>query len=246
MQKKEWFDEWFDTAYYHILYQNRDYEEAALFIDNLIQYFQVKPSDKILDLACGKGRHSIYLNQKGFDVEGVDLSEHNIIDASKHSNERLKFAVHDMRDVYRAESFDYIFNLFTSFGYFNNKATNLHVIAAAVASLKGGGKLLIDFLNPYVVINNLVAAESKIIDNIEFNISRSYTKDEYILKKIELTDQGKRFDYYEKVKAIRRQEFLDYFERTNLTVLDVFGDYQLNAYDMEKSDRLIFVVQKQL
>ncbi|MEP2509893.1 MAG: methyltransferase domain-containing protein, partial [Reichenbachiella sp.] len=78
MSKKQWFDEWFNTIYYHILYKHRDYEEAAKFLDHLINYFKIVPNSKILDLACGKGRHSIYLNKKGFDVTGVDLSEENI------------------------------------------------------------------------------------------------------------------------------------------------------------------------
>lgn len=244
MQKKEWFDEWFNTIYYHILYKNRDYNEAVYFINNLVDYFHLCPQDKILDLACGKGRHSIYLNKKGFNIEGVDLSEQNIIHASKYENERLKFNVHDMRYVYKPNNFDYVLNLFTSFGYFDSKEANLNVINATTASLKKGGKLLIDFLNPYVVINNLVEAESKTIDNIEFNISRSYTKDEFIIKKIIVKDHGQQFEFFEKVKAIRRTEFLDYFKRSNLKVLDVFGDYKLNTYDMKKSQRLIFIVQK--
>jgi len=244
MQKKEWYDEWFNTIYYHILYKNRDYTEAALFIDNLVDYFDIKEDDKILDLACGKGRHSVYLNKKELYVEGIDLSEQNIGHAKQFENKNLKFSVHDMRDVYKPDSFNYIFNLFTSFGYFDSKEDNLDVIKTAMVSLKKGGNLLIDFLNPYVVINNLVKTETKTIDNIEFNIDRTYTDDEYILKKIAVKDHGQHFEFYEKVKAIRRQDFLDYFERANLKVLDIFGDYELNTYDMEKSNRLIFVVKK--
>lgn len=244
MQKKEWYDEWFNTIYYHILYQNRDSTEATFFIDNLVNHFHIRSSDKILDLACGKGRHSTYLNKKGFYVEGIDLSEQNITHAKQFENNNLKFSTHDMRDVYKPDSFNYIFNLFTSFGYFDSKEANLNVIQTAMISLKKKGRLLIDFLNPYVVINNLVKTEIKTIDNIEFNINRTYTNDEYILKKIEINDHGQHFEFYEKVKAIRRQDFLDYFKQNNLKILDIFGDYNLNVYDMKKSKRLIFVVKK--
>ncbi len=245
MQKKEWFDEWFDSVYYHILYQHRDNEEAARFIDNLCRYMHIDTHHKILDLACGKGRHSIYLNQKGFDVTGVDLSPKNIEQAKKHENDRLHFEVHDMRQVYKPGQFDYIFNLFTSFGYLDTKEANLNVIKATVESLKTGGQLLIDFLNPYVVINHLVEAEEKVIDNVKFRISREYTEDEYLIKLIDIEDHGQRYHFYEKVKAIRRVEFLEYFERTNLRVVDVFGDYDLNPYEMDQSSRLIFLVEKQ-
>jgi SAM-dependent methyltransferase len=243
-KKKEWFDEWFNTIYYHILYKHRDDNEAVLFINNLINYFKIGSDEKILDLACGKGRHSIYLNQKGFDVEGIDLSEQNIKHASQYENDRLKFEVKDMRDIYKPNTFNYIFNLFTSFGYFDSKEANLNVIDAAIISLKQNGILLIDFLNPYVVINNLVKSESKTIENIKFNISRSFTKDEFILKQIEVKDHSQQFKFYEKVKAIRRQDFLNYFDKNGITVLDTFGDYNLNEYVMEKSQRLIFVVKK--
>lgn len=243
-KKKEWFDEWFNTIYYHILYKHRDDNEAILFIDNLIKYLEIQKDDRILDLACGKGRHSIYLNKKGFDVEGFDLSEQNISYASQFENNRLKFEVKDMRNVYKPNSFNYIFNLFTSFGYFDTKEANLNVIDAAIASLKKDGIFLIDFLNPYVVINNLVKSESKTIENVNFNISRSLTKDDYILKRIEVEDHSQKFEFYEKVKAIRRQDFLDYFDKMGIRVLDIFGDYNLNRYEMETSQRLIFVVKK--
>ncbi|MFT7035028.1 MAG: SAM-dependent methyltransferase [Cyclobacteriaceae bacterium] len=244
MHRKEWFDEWFNSFYYHILYKHRDHEEAVLFIDKLVDYFQIQPGARILDLACGKGRHSIYLNEKGFDVTGVDLSPQSIELASKHQNNTLNFEVHDMRNVYQSNEFEYIFNLFTSFGYLNTKEANLNVIKQTVESLKEDGKLLIDFLNPYVVINHLVEAEEKVIDNIKFKITREYTEDEYLIKNIDVDDHGQTYHFYEKVKAIRRIEFLEYFERTNLEVIDVFGDYELNPYQMDKSLRLIFVVQK--
>lgn len=244
MSKKEWFDEWFNTIYYHILYKHRDYEEAAAFLDHLIEYFNIAPKAKILDLACGKGRHSIYLNQKGFDVTGVDLSEENIKFASTKQNDSLHFAVHDMRNVFATEEFDYVFNLFTSFGYFDSKEENLNVIDATIQSLKPGGKFLLDFLNPYVVVNNLVHEEDKTIENIHFNIQRKYTDDEFIVKNIIVDDHGQHYEYQEKVKAIRRADFLAYFDKIDLKVIDIFGDYELSEYKADESQRLIFVIEK--
>jgi 2-polyprenyl-3-methyl-5-hydroxy-6-metoxy-1,4-benzoquinol methylase len=69
-----WFASWFDTPYYHILYKERNYREAQVFMDNLTQYLNLPEKAKVLDLACGKGRHSIYLNQLGYEVVGADLS----------------------------------------------------------------------------------------------------------------------------------------------------------------------------
>ena len=241
--KKEWFGEWFESPYYHILYKHRDHEEAKAFIDRLNDFFQWTLSDKILDLACGKGRHSIYLNKKGLDVVGLDLSTENVKASKAHENSRLHFYVHDMREMFRSEEFDYILNLFTSFGYFDTQRENEQVICSGAKALKKGGRLLVDFLNPYKVIHKLVPCEEKKVDDINFKITKRM-ENGYILKDIEFQHKGQKFNFQEKVKAIRRVEFLKYFKTAQLQVLHIFGDYELNEYDCEVSDRLIFVVKK--
>ena len=75
---KEWFKDWFNTSYYHTLYKHRDESEAHRFIDHLCAYLKVKKGSKILDLACGKGRHALHLAKKGYQTTGVDLSEESI------------------------------------------------------------------------------------------------------------------------------------------------------------------------
>ncbi len=243
MNKKEWFGEWFDSPYYHILYRHRDNKEAQHFIGNLIEHLAPNQDAKILDLACGKGRHSIYLNKIGLNVEGVDLSKQNIAMAKPFENSRLKFSVHDMREVYKSNHFDLILNLFTSFGYFDTKEEHAQAIKAIAQSLQPGGKFLIDFLNPYVVVNNLVSAETKEIDGVKFVISRRFEND-FIIKDIHIEDKGEKLLFQERVKAIRRTEFLSYFEAAGLSVLDRFGNYELGSYEKEKSERLIFLTQK--
>ena len=240
---KEWFGEWFDSPYYHILYKNRDNEEAKNFIDNLIKYFQFSASDLIQDLACGKGRHAIYLNKKGFDVVGLDLSVKNIRFAKKFENERLKFYVHDMRFPWSGPQSDYILNLFTSFGYFETKGQNQQSIDAIAKGLKKNGLLLIDFLNPFTVINDLVPEETKSVNGIDFHI-RKFVKGEYIVKDITFEDNGEKYHFQERVKAIRRVRFLEYFRNAGLDVVDLFGDYDLKPYIAEKSERMIFVLRK--
>ncbi|MCG8309958.1 MAG: methyltransferase domain-containing protein [Cytophagales bacterium] len=240
---KEWFGEWFDSPYYHVLYRHRDEKEAKGFIDQLITYFNFSCKDRIQDLACGKGRHSIYLNKKGFNVTGLDLSPQNIAFAKGFENERLRFHVHDMRYTWPGLEFDYILNLFTSFGYFETPGENQQAISAIAKGLSGRGKLLIDFLNPYTVINNLVPEEVKKINGIEFHI-RKFLKGEYIVKDIRFSDMGKSYNFQERVKAIRRVKFLEYFKNADLELVDLFGDYKLNPYIAEKSERMIFVLKK--
>lgn len=243
-QQKEWFGEWFDSPYYHILYRERNHKEAHAFIDKIAQYFELDSEDQILDLACGKGRHSIYLNEKGYNVIGVDLSQQNIEHASQYSNERLQFYRHDMREVFQDNAFDYILNMFTSFGYFDAQHENQAAITAIAEGLKPGGYLLLDFLNPYKVVNNLLPEEIKQVDEIEFHITKHLSTDNYIVKDIRFDDQGISHHYQERVKAIRRLEFLEFFKLAGLELIEVFGDYQLNLYDCDVSDRMIFIVKK--
>ena len=128
MEKNDWFASWFDTNYYHLLYKNRNDDEARLLIEHLVGYLNLAPNSKVLDLACGKGRHSITLNELGFDVLGIDLSSNSIEEAKQFENETLHFDVCDMRNSFTKNTFDVVFNLFTSFGYFDNKSDNEKVI----------------------------------------------------------------------------------------------------------------------
>ena len=182
-EENTWFESWFNTPYYHILYKERDDTEAQVFIDHLIEYFRPDREAKMMDLACGRGRHAIYLNSKGFDVVGIDLSSESVYEAKKSENEHLHFIVHDMREPYPVCCFDYIFNLFTSFGYFHSDEDDQKTIDAISQTLQPGGTFLIDFMNVKKVMMNLVEEEQKNIQGIVFHIRR-FLKDDFIVKEI--------------------------------------------------------------
>src|SRR5690606_27835390 len=111
--KKNWYADWFNTPFYPILYKDRDYSEAQLFIDNITQYLNLPEQAKVLVLAGARRRHSVYVNKLGYHVTGDDLSESSLESAKKYENELLHFEVMDMREPVR-EKFDVVFNLFTS------------------------------------------------------------------------------------------------------------------------------------
>ncbi len=236
---KNWYASWFDSPYYHILYKDRDYEEAQLFMDNITNYLNLPENAKILDLACGKGRHSVYLNTLGYDVTGADLSENSIAEASKNSNETLHFQVHDMRVPFD-EKFDAIFNLFTSFGYFENDSDNLLTLKAICESLSEYGFGVIDFMNVTNVIENLVPEETKTVEGIDFHIKRYYI-DDHIYKEIDFSDQGQKFHFTEKVQALTLQHFEDMMEQAGIYLLDTFGSYKLQKFSKKDSERLIMI-----
>lgn len=234
----QWYESWFDTPYYHILYKDRDYQEAQLFMDNLTAYLNLPDCAKILDLACGRGRHASYLNKLGFDVTGADLSVNSINEAAALSNDTLRFVVHDMRLPF-FEKFDAVFNLFTSFGYFNNEQDNLSTLRAISNSLSDTGFGVIDFMNVNHVRENLVPEETKLIDGIEFQIKRHATN-EHIIKDIRFTADKRDFHFTERVRALTLTDFELMMEQAGIYLLDVFGDYKLRKFT-PASERLILI-----
>jgi SAM-dependent methyltransferase len=240
---QDWFSEWFDSPYYHILYKHRDDKEAESFINNLIHHLKIQPDHKIMDLACGRGRHAIYLNKKGFDVTGTDLSPRSIAYADQFSNSRLHFFVHDMREVFSAKTFDLILNLFTSFGYFEKEEDNIKAIKSIADSLKKDGLAVIDFMNTPKVIASLVKKKIVEVDGIKFCVKKKL-ENGFIIKDISFHADGEDHYYIEKVKAISQQDFIKYFNFAGLEVLEIWGDYRLNNYSQTSSERMIFILKR--
>ena len=220
----QWYASWFDTPYYHILYKDRNHTEAQAFMDALTNYLNLPEHGTILDLACGKGRHSIYLNSLGYNVTGVDLSENSIAYAKQFENETLRFKVHDMCKPF-GETFDAVFNLFTSFGYFENEEDNLKTIKAIKSNLNECGFGVIDFMNVNHVIENLVPEDTKIMDGITFHQKR-FVESGYIVKDISFVAEGKTYNFQERVKAFTIDNFKQLFAEAGCYLLDVFGDYK--------------------
>ncbi|MFY7811521.1 MAG: class I SAM-dependent methyltransferase [Flavobacterium sp.] len=236
---ENWFTNWFDTPYYHILYKERNDKEAKLFIDNLTHYLSLEKGSKILDLACGKGRHSLYLNELGYEVTGLDLSENSIKFAQKYENESLKFAIHDMRKPYHGK-FDAVLNLFTSFGYFDTEEEHLSTLENIKNNVNENGLAVLDFLNIEYIKQNLVPLELKEIEGITFKIERKI-ENNLIVKDIYFTDNNQDFHFTEKVKAYSLQDFEAMMEQKEIYLLDTFGDYKLNKFYKNTSERLILI-----
>jgi SAM-dependent methyltransferase len=236
---ENWFSTWFDSPYYHILYKNRNEEEAQVFMDNITHYLNMPENGTILDLACGKGRHSIYLNKLGYQVTGVDLSENSIAIANESSNETLQFKKHDMREPMN-ETYDAVFNLFTSFGYFDTFEDNIKTLKAIKDSINEYGFGVIDFFNADFIIENLVAEETKEIDGITFNIKR-FVENKKIIKEIRFEDKGETYNFTEKVSAFTLADFESMMEEAGIYLLEIFGDYKLKKFYKTQSERLIMI-----
>ncbi len=238
-----WYKSWFNSPFYPILYQNRDSRDARELIDNLIPSLDVGEETRFLDLACGRGRHAIYLNSKGYDVTGLDMSKSSVLEASQHINMNLRFLVGDMRNIPFENHFDIVMNLFTSFGYFEDAIDNLITLKSVYQSLKPNGVFILDFFNTPRVLKEMIEEEKKVIQGVEFHIARTYV-DGKIRKQIEFEHNDSDYYFEERVEALHLADFKELFEQAGFKIKATYGDYNLNPYNPETSERIIVIGTK--
>ena len=245
MAEKAWYKDWFNSSFYHKLYFERDEKEAANFIHQLLLHLKPAAGSRMLDVACGKGRHSKTLAAEGYIVTGIDISQDSIAFAKQFENENLDFFVHDMRLPFWGNYFDYAFNFFTSFGYFKTRREHDDAIRTIAKSLKPGGRLIIDYLNVHYAEDHLIQHEVKQIENTTYEIHRWHDATHFF-KKIVVTDPQLTdpIIYTEKVAKFNLGDFTDMLSFQGMQVQEVFGDYQFGAYDVRKTPRLIVIAEK--
>jgi SAM-dependent methyltransferase len=235
-----WYKDWFNSPYYHILYGKRNDAEANLFIKNIAALLKFKDHELALDLACGKGRHSKELSKYNLIVKGVDLSAESIRSAKNFETKNLTFEVHDMRKVLEKNHFDYVFNLFTSFGYFPIVDDNLQTLQAIHDELKQNGTFIQDYFNAECVEKHLIPFEEKEIKGIKFSIEKKIA-DRRIIKSIRFSDKGEDYHYTEEVNLFSFEDFKKMYKASGLKITDVYGDYALSAFDPAISNRIILI-----
>lgn len=240
IEKINWYKNWFNSPFYPILYHNRDARDARLLLDNLLQFLKPDADAKFLDLACGRGRHSIYLNKLGFDVTGLDMSKTSVLEASQHINNKLRFLVGDMRQIPYSGHFDFVINLFTSFGYFENPEDHHLSLLSIKKALKPNGVFILDFFNAAKLLTDLVEDEVKEVQGIRFHIARNVV-DNKVRKQIEFEYQGSEYYFEESVEAFRREDFEAMLRGAGFDIIDCFGDYSLSPYSEKESDRIVFI-----
>ena len=241
--QNEWFTEWFDTPYYHQLYQHRDDSEAQEFISTLLFKLELYAGERVLDVACGKGRHSRVFHEKGMSVLGFDLSSKSIEQASIYENPTLEFHKHDMRVPYKNwGEFDAAVNLFTSFGYFDSTDEDISSLKNIADVLKPGGFFVQDYLNAESVLTDLPSKGKKKLNGVQFSWVKQFNNG-FITKDIDVKDGSKKLHFQEKVKVYSADELISIHESSGFKVNEVFGNYKLDYYE-ERSPRIILISEK--
>ncbi len=243
-----WFESWFDSPLYEQLYANRDDAEAAKLTSWIAELLPPEQHPEVLDMGCGRGRHSLLLAGKGYRVTGVDLSPRAITTARRKAAEsnitNVRFLTGDMR-TWQGGPFHVVCNLFTSFGYFENDDDNLRVIRNMQANLKEGGFLVMDYLNPEAVRRSLVPGETVAVGEMSCRITR-YIEADTVVKSLSFVSSpdGKAMTYQERVKLYGREWFESAFTNLGMTMQTIRGDYSGSAFDPLTSPRMVMVVRK--
>lgn len=246
---KDWFAEWFNCPEYHILYGSRDDAEAERFVAQLASNVCPPPPARVLDLACGSGRHVRCFAERGYEAYGVDLSPKSIAAAKAHSSHPERYAVADMRhfsdELPHLMGMDVVTCLFTSFGYFESDADQINTLQHVRRVLRPGGTFVLDFLNVPVVQAQLVPherAERPLPHGgtMAFEIHRRIAGG-WIEKSIQFTDQsGQPRHVVERVQALDEEALTSLLERAGFEVEQRFGNYALGAH-ADTSNRCILV-----
>ena len=245
MEKRdiEWFASWFDSPYYPMLYRHRDEAEAQVALTNLHRFLHLPQNTRVLDLCCGQGRHSRTLHKLGCSVVGIDLSPTAISHAQSQAEPGQRFEVQDMRYFSLAERFDVVFNLFTSFGYFDSDTENMRILERIAHHLEPNGVLVLDYLNAAPLLNQHILSTEQVIDDVLFRTSKSIEGNS-IVKHIQVNDTGVTHNFTERVQLIMLEDFTRMLHSSGFTIEHVFGNYLLEDYRPQKSPRCLIIARK--
>src|SRR5689334_9751680 len=217
----EWFEEWFGEEYLQ-LYPHRDAAEADRAVELIAKRVGLEPGWRVLDVACGAGRHARAFEQARARCVGLDLSAALLRVARTVTRSPLVRA--DMRALpIRPRSMDLTVNLFTSFGYFEQDAEHAGALGEMVSTLRRGGWFVIDFLNASSVRDRLVPHEVQRLGGVEVEVERSVSPDgRFVCKQIR-TATGRRFT--ERVRLFGAGEIEAMLAPAGVTVRERYGDY---------------------
>ena len=237
-----WYDGWFGSDAYDLVYDHRDETEAEQLVDLVEREIQPDPDAHIVDVGCGRGRHARIFAGRGYRVTGVDLSEEAIAEARERTSDDgldVTFLQGDMRDPICDGCADGVVNLFTTFGYFQDDAENERALAAMTTALRPGGWFLQDFLNAPQVIDSLRPSDTRTVNGITIT-QRRWVEDARINKEITLTRNGDTETYRESVRLFTLDDLKRMYANVGLDLVATYGHYDGSPHTPDSPRLLLY------
>ena len=244
--KSEWFRDWFNTEEYLNVYQHHNESDAEDHVKLILGNIRLSSGAKILDMACGAGRHAIIFARKNFDVTAVDLSESLLAIAKKNADDEnlnINFVHSDIRNLKSDDKFNLVLNLFTSFGYFESDEENFAVLQKAYDLLIDDGYFVLDFFNSYFLQQNLVESSEENLGEVKIHQFRKI-KENRVTKKIVITKNGNLSQFEESVRMFTKDELVNAIQNIGFDIYKTFGDFLGNEFEQFTSPRLIMICKK--
>lgn len=243
-QPKPWYETFFGPDYLKQYEQTTTRQEA----DSVEKILHLRTGSRILDLACGAGRHSIELASRGYEVVGYDLSEsllRTARSAARRSHVKPAFVRGDMRELRWKGEFDAAINMFTSFGYFDREEEDRKVLAGVARALRPRGKFLMERFNRDALAYELPAQAwrvredgSIILQEDSFDVLRG----RYDTRQIVIDRAGTR-EHRGSVRAYTFPELKELFDGAGLFVHRVLGGLDLSPYTARSRRMVLHAVK---
>jgi SAM-dependent methyltransferase len=239
--KTEWFERWFGEEYI-ALYPHRNAVEAERVVSLIERTIALPRAACVLDLACGAGRHSKVLCRRWWTA-GLDLSE-VLLRLAHREGVEAALVRGDMRVLpFRDEAFNLVVNLFTSFGYFADDESHIHVVREVARVTADGGAFVLDFLNTTRLRNALVPYDEREIGGQIVEQRRQISEDgRFVIKKICLRGTGKEFT--ERVRLFDPGDLSAMMTDAGFAVTATYGNYDGAPLDSDSPRAIILGVKK--
>lgn len=230
------------------VFSNQRLEQATAEVESLITLARLRGGERVLDLPCGKGRHSIELARRGFAVTGVDRNATFLKEAGRRADEagvEVEWVQDDMRSFRRPAAYDLVINMYTSLGYFDDPAEDLIVLQNFLASLRSGGRMVVELFGKEIIARTFRPREWHDLDDGSLMLEERTVEDQWrrIRNRWILVRDGRRIERTFGLRLYSAGELIALAEQAGFASAAAYGNLAGGPYD-ETAQRLVIVAAK--